>query len=161
MPSNDDMGSRGEAIFFVRITQPIGPQREPLFRPHFLGEKFPTFDYFIELIDSGAKPSYFFAQVKTTSRGYTAGVPKRLKVEVTQEDVDRMLVYPAPTYVIGIDQGSEQAFIASVNGESADHIASLPTTYPLDSGNLQRLWREVRGFWAKRKMVLKNSCFEI
>ena len=161
MPSSDDIGGRGEAIFFVRMTQPTGPDREPLFRPHFLGEKFPTFDYLVELIDPEAKPSYFFVQVRSTSRGYTAAVPARLKVRVPQDDINRMLSYPAPTYVVGIDDNTEQAFIGSVNGPSMSRIVSLPTSYPLDPTNIQRLWREVKSFWSRKRIVLKYSYFEI
>ena len=35
--------------------------------------------------------------------GYTAE-ENRLRVQVTQDDIDRMVAYPAPTYVVGIDE---------------------------------------------------------
>jgi len=55
------------------------------------------FDYIIEVVD---RPSYFFfVQVKGTTLGYTAE-ENRLRVQVTQDDVDRMVAYPAPTYVV-------------------------------------------------------------
>src|SRR5262249_19180504 len=100
MPATDDIGLRGESIFVVRITEPCGPNRSPLFRPHFLGEKFPTLDHLIELVGLTGRTAYFFAQVKTTTRGCTSTSPARLKISVSQEDINRMLIYPAPTYVV-------------------------------------------------------------
>src|SRR4051794_27024176 len=104
MPTKDDIGNRGEAIFKVRITDPHGPRKEPLFRPYPLGEKFPTLDFLVELVGVRAgRVAYFFAQVKATTRGLTRRPPVRLNVRVSQEDIDRMLIYPGPTYVVGID----------------------------------------------------------
>ncbi|CAN5704806.1 hypothetical protein BH23PLA1_BH23PLA1_44780 [soil metagenome] len=161
MTATDDIGLRGESIFVVRITEPCGPDQSPLFRPHFLGEKFPTLDHLVELVGLEGRSAYFFAQVKTTTRGCTTTPPQRLRVSVSQVDINRMLVYPAPTYVIGIDERTEQAYIGSVNGIALGRIASLPTTYPLNSANLQVLWSEVERFWRRKKMILNNSAFMI
>ncbi len=159
MPSRDAIGERGEALFIVRMTDPCGPNREPLFRPHFLGAKFPTFDYLVELLGLTGRTAYFFAQVKTTTTPATP--PVRLKVQVSQRDIDRMLAYPAPTYVVGIDERNEQAYIASVNGTAMGRISGLPTTYPLNTTNLPLLWHEVEKFWRSKNMILKNSKFKI
>jgi len=60
---------------------------DPFFRPRFLGDKFPTFDYIVEVVD---RPEYyFFVQVKGTTQGYTQA-PYRLKVQVSQDEIDRM-----------------------------------------------------------------------
>jgi len=40
------------------------------------------------------------------TKGTTLGYPaeeNRLRVQGTQDDIDRMVTYPAPTYVVGID----------------------------------------------------------
>lgn len=66
MTRSDAIGSRGEAIFFVLLTQFCGRQR-PFFRPSFLGDKFATIDYFVELVDVGLLTPFFFVQVKTTT----------------------------------------------------------------------------------------------
>src|SRR5262245_23487334 len=117
--SRDDIGTRGEAIFRVRITDPYGPDRTPLFRPCHLGEKFPTLDFLVELVGlPEGREAYFFVQVKATTRGLTRGQPARLRVSVLQHDIDRMLVYPGPTYVVGVDCRAERAYIASVNGQA-------------------------------------------
>jgi hypothetical protein len=51
MATGDDIGGRGESIFYVLLTNFCGRSR-PFFRPHFLGEKFATLDYLVELIDT-------------------------------------------------------------------------------------------------------------
>jgi hypothetical protein len=160
MPSTDDIGTRGEAIFIVRITDPSGPGREPYFRPHFLGEKFPTLDYLVELVGLTGRMAFFFVQVKTTRQGLTRKPPARLKIKVEQADVDRMVVYPAPTYVVGIDERNEQAYIASVNRAGHQGMSSLLTIHPMNASNLQLLWKEVERYWRRKDMVLKTSSFE-
>jgi hypothetical protein len=160
--SRDDIGNRGEAIFRVRITDPYGPGKSPLFRPYHFGEKFPTLDFLIELVGlPAARVAYFFVQVKATTQGLTRKAPVRLRVGVSQDDIDRMLVYPGPTYVVGVDCQTERAYIASVNSPSMGRIKGLPATYPLDAVNMQALWREVEGYWKKRNMILNRSRFTI
>ena len=157
MPPRNDIGDRGEHIFRVRITDPVGPNRMPLFRPVHLGEKFETLDFFVELIDPPAGRAYFFVQVKSTSQGYTKATPARLKVQVNQADIDTLRVYPAPTYVVGIDEKAERAYIVSVNDTAMGRISSLPTTYSLNAANLLLLWQEVEGFWRTKNMTFTSA----
>jgi hypothetical protein len=161
MPSTDEIGTRGEAIFVALLTQPYGTNRDRLFRAHFLGEKFATLDFLVELTGLRRRMAHFFVQVKTTTRGYTGTVPPKLKVNVSQKDIDRMINYPAPTYVIGIDEPDELGFIASVNGSRMKQLAGLSTIYPLDQLNLKRLRDEVDRYWRVKDMVLENSVFTI
>src|SRR6185369_6612196 len=94
-------------------------RNEPHFRPRFLGDKYPTHDFIVELVD---RPEYyFFVQVKATTKGFTKTAPGRLLVQVTQEDVDRMVACPAPTYVVGIDLNGKSGYVLSVN-EARDHV---------------------------------------
>jgi hypothetical protein len=162
MPTKDDIGNRGESIFEVRITDPYGPSKEPLFRPYHLGEKFPTLDYLVELVGlPAARVAYFFAQVKATTQGITKKPPLRLRISVSQSDIDRMLIYPGPTYVFGIDSEKEQAYVASVNGTAMRPIQGLPVTYPLNAANMRILWAEVEGYWKAKSMILDHSEFII
>jgi Domain of unknown function (DUF4365) len=160
MRSNDDIGGRGEAIFCVRITQPCGPNREPLFRPCFLGEKKATLDFLVELVGLAGRSAFFFVQVKTTGKEVTSRA-KTIAVKVKKRDIDRMVGYPAPTYVIGIDENNETAYIVSANSPVPGDLPSLPTTFPLDQRNLETLWGEVDTFWKSRDMTLKSSAFSI
>jgi hypothetical protein len=164
MPTKDDIGNRGEAIFRVRITDPYGPGGNPLFRPYPLGEKFPTLDFLVELVGLPAgRVGYFLAQVKATRQGFTKNPPIRLKVKIKQSDINRMLIYPGPTYAIAIDErkGHEIAYIASVNGNAMGQLQGMPPTYPLNAANMLALWNEVESYWANRHMLLNNSDFHI
>lgn len=56
----DTIGLRGESIFFVALTKLYG-RPDPLFNPRFLGEKYPSVDYIVELIAPSAQViPYFF-----------------------------------------------------------------------------------------------------
>jgi hypothetical protein len=160
MVIGDDIGGRGEAIFYVRLTELCG-RRRPFFRPHFLGEKFATFDYVVELLGAGEGTPFFFVQVKTTTRGYTKTTPSSLRVRVSARDVRRMVLYPAPTYVVGIDERWEVGYLLAVHGSMRGPLATLPTTYPLDCANLGRLWDEVKQYWDRRDMVMQESVFSV
>lgn len=153
--SKDDIGDRGQWMFSLIMTELCG-RDEPFFRPRFLGDKYPTFDYILELVD---QPEYFFfVQVKTTTKGYTQN-PVRLKVHVSQVDVDRMVACPAPAYVVGIDESSQKGYLLSVN-EPRDHVASLTTRFEIGCTVLSELSDEVRQFWSTRTMVLAASKFK-
>src|SRR4051812_32205474 len=104
MAAQDDIGSRGEFIFCTRVMNFCG-RNLPYFRPRFLGEKAQAFDYLVELVDATRGAPFFFVQVKTTRKGYTKG--QRLKVGMTAADVRRFSLFPAPTYLVGIDEPGE------------------------------------------------------
>jgi hypothetical protein len=153
--ARENIGERGQWLFSLLMTDLCG-RDDPFFRPRFLGDKFPTFDYIVEVVDH---PSlFFFVQVKGTTQGYTAR-GDRLKVQVIQDDVDRMVACPAPTYVVGIDVTAiGGGFLLSVN-EPRDTVASLTTEFRIDCGVLERLRDEVVGFWSSRDMTLTGSRF--
>jgi hypothetical protein len=67
----DDIGDRGQWLCCLILTQICPGRSEPYFRPTFLGDKHPTFDFLVELV--GAE-GYFFVQVKSTRQGYREGV---------------------------------------------------------------------------------------
>jgi hypothetical protein len=127
MDKKDHMWMRGENISFVRLTEVCQADDLPYFIPHFLGDKCPLFDILVELVGAGEKTPYFFAQVKSTRLGYSKK-SNRLRVEVSKDDVVRMVNYPAPTYVIGIDEKGEKAFIVAVVPVWAR--SSLPSVPP-------------------------------
>jgi hypothetical protein len=153
--AREDIGERGQWLFSLLITDLCG-RDDPFFRPRFLGDKYPTFDYIIEVVD---RPWYFFfVQVKGTTMGYTAE-ENRLRVQVTQDDIDRMIAYPAPTYVVGIDVNAiGVGFLLSVN-EPRNNVASLTTRFRIDCGVLEQLRDEVIDFWSSRDMTLTGSRF--
>src|ERR1700689_1767557 len=109
MVAKDLIGKRGETIACERLLDFCG-NPSPYFDPHPLGEKCPTFDYLVELIGAGRSTPYFLAQVKATKQGHTKGTMD-LKVRLKARDVQMMVRCPIPTYLIGIDEPAEKAYI--------------------------------------------------
>ena len=157
LSKKDHMGMRGENISFVRLTEVCQPNELPYFIPHFLGDKCPLFDALVELVGPGDRTPYFFAQVKSTRLGYNAN--KRLRVEVPKDDVLKMVLYPAPTYVIGIDELQEKAYVIVVNTGMSKKITSLSTAHPVNCTTLKLLWDEVRDYWKDKDMEQRESAF--
>jgi len=157
----DFIGGRGEAIAFTRLTRICRADTDlPYFWPHYLGEKCPTFDFLVELVDAGERTPFFFVQVRSTRKEYTkTHTPPRLRVGVSEPDVRRMVAYPAPTYVVGVHEDQERAFIISVHGAMSEAIPSVTTAHELTCDTLRRLWDEVREFWQGRDMARLASSF--
>lgn len=154
--TKDDIGDRGQNLLVLLLTD-LCERDVPYFRPRFLGDKYPTFDFIVEVVDN---PAYFFvAQVKATAKGYTKE-ENRLLVQLGQTDVDRMVACPAPTYLIGIDVNQiGVGYLLSIN-EPRAHIASLTTKFKIDCSVLKTLRDEVTEYWKSREMVLKGSRFQ-
>ena len=131
----------------------------PYFLPHYLGEKCETFDFLVELVDAGETTPFFFAQVKATRRKFTRAQTPRLPIKVLEKDIRRMAAFPAPTYVIGVHEDEERAFVVSVHGTMSNAIHSITTGHELSCETLKRLWDEVRGFWRSREMKRTTSLF--
>lgn len=157
MRGRDEIGSRGEYIFCARIMNFCG-RSLPYFRPHFLGEKAQTLDFFVELLDVGERTLFFFAQVKTTRKALTRK-DRRLRVEMAATDVKRASQVPAPTYLIGIDEGTETGYVFPILDGMKDDVPSISTAFPLDCTNLPRLHAEVEQFWVCRDMKRQTSIF--
>ncbi len=89
------IGVRGESIIVNLLTRPHNAG-EPFFRPQFLGDKYPTLDFFVELVgvESGPTP-FFLVQAKTTTR--KPMIRKgNLPIHVNTRDIARLMRYPAP-----------------------------------------------------------------
>jgi len=161
MGITDFIGGRGEAIAYTRLSQLCREGDLPYFWPHFLGEKCETFDFLVELVDAGERTPYFFVQVKSTRQEFTRSQPSpRLRVQVSENDVARMAAFPAPTYVIGVHEDEERAFLASIHGDMREAIPSLTTEHELTDRTLKQLWNEVREFWQVRDMTRTTSLFQ-
>jgi Domain of unknown function (DUF4365) len=161
MGITDFIGGMGEAIAFVCLTRVCRTDSDlPYFWPHFLGEKCETFDFLVELVDADEKTPFFFVQVKTTRKEFTkTQMPPRLRVEVSDKDVRRMVAYPAPTYVVGVHESEQRAFIIAVHGTMSEAIPSITTAHELTGDTLRRLWDEVREYWRGREMRQTASSF--
>ncbi|MCI0641411.1 MAG: DUF4365 domain-containing protein [Gemmataceae bacterium] len=157
MATRDLIGKRGEAIVTARLMDFCG-NPDPYFDVHPLGEKCPTFDYLVELVNSGDSVPYFLVQVKSTQQGFTLK-KRRLIIQVTKDDVVRMVRCPFPTYLVGVDEPNDRAYIVSVHGNMRGAIATMPATYPLTPRNLYKLWVEVKAHWRKLEASVKRSEF--
>jgi hypothetical protein len=131
---------------------------DPYFDVHPLGEKCPTFDFLVELVNAGESVPYFLAQVKSTGQGFTKK-GRRLLVQVDAADVRRMVRCPFPTYLIGVDEPNDRAYVVSVHGSISGAIASMPSRYPLTPRNLRKLWEEVTAHWKNLDATAKASAF--
>lgn len=159
MPVNQDaIGAHGEAIVTVELIRRHG-RNEPFFRPQFLGEKYPAIDFFVELIGAdGDLTPFFLAQVKTTSTGYTRS--GRLNARATPPMMTNLMRYPAPSYLIGVDEDAGRAFIVPAITGGPTRYRSLPNDYPLaDRVTLQSLYDEVRAFWIAHGVAFRRSAF--
>lgn len=155
----DALGQRGESIFYVLMTA-FHSETGPIFKPQVLGAKWETTDYLVELVDHGGADlvPFFFVQVKTTRQGYTRE-NGRLRAAVPESDMRRLAAYPAPTYVVGIDEKRGAGYIVSANGERTSRLPSIPTAFPIDTQVRERLWEEVRTFWRVHRPPAFTSSF--
>ena len=147
MGARDTIGRRGEFLACTRLSDFCG-NVTAYFNPHALGEKCPLFDLLVELEGLGKRAAYFFAQVKATRKG-SAKRTTRLRVEVSGDHVQKMVQSPFPTYLIGVDEPRETAFIVSMHGNLAGPISSMPRRHPLTPRTLKALWEEVADYWPR------------
>ena len=140
----DALGQRGERIFEVLITK-FHSDDGPIFKPQFLGDKWQYVDFIVELVGAVSCVPYFFVQVKTTRQGCTKN--NRLNVKVEKKSVIGIASYPAPTYIVGIDEIKEVGYLVSANGENLTSLSNLSTKFPINEKNRQLLWDEVNDFW--------------
>jgi hypothetical protein len=159
MGKRDFIGNRGQSLAHARLTEMCRGNGLPYFDAHFLGDKCPTFDFLVELVGAGERRPYFFAQVKATREGFTSAAPPRLRVKVAKDDIRKMVLFRAPTYVIGVDEPGEKAYVIAVYGTMRRSISSMSTRHPLNPVTLRLLWDEVREYWRHRNMHQARSRF--
>ena len=154
----DVTGFRGEKIVELCLTD-YRTFPAPLFRPGFLGDKWPTIDFYVELHGVRGKRLYFFGQVKaTTSKLITSSTT--LSVSTKKTDIERLLRIPGPTYILGVHEPSKRVFVKSVHsGIPMKAITRIPLKYELTSANLKRLHDEVRKYWSSTVHKPTSSVF--
>jgi hypothetical protein len=158
-PTHDALGQRGQNFANLLLTW-FGTFPQPLFHPEFLGDKYPAIDFFVELVGvPNALRPFFLAQVKATRRGYTVR-NRRLKAQVTRKSMSSLVAYPAPTYVIGIDEESGDGFLVAATAGGSRRYSSLPTTHDLrQPQTLLDLHAEVFQFWQANLPSFNDSRF--
>src|SRR3954470_8919782 len=86
---------RGEKIVELCLTEYSAFAR-PLFRPGFLGDKWPAIDFYVELNGVRGRRPYFLIQAKATSARLSPRATS-LRISATRDDVGRLLQIPGPT----------------------------------------------------------------
>jgi hypothetical protein len=130
-----------------------------IFNVRFLDDDIlPHVDCIVELVGQKKYLPFCYVQLKGTKTGYTKK-DKRLKVKFSQESITGLSLYPAPTYIVGIDEKEETGYFVSANGEDLKTMASIPTDFPINPANRGTLWNEVDDFWLKSKKIKFNSKF--
>jgi len=148
-------GFRGEKIVELRLTDYEDFPR-PLFRPGFLGDKWPSIDFYVELQTVHKRRPYFFAQAKAT----TANLSHGLRISTKKRDIQRLLQIPGPTYIFGIHEPSGRVFVRSVHdGTPEKAITRIPISNELTNTKLRTLHKEVREFWATDNHKPSSSAF--
>ncbi len=154
----DVIGFRGEKLVELRLTDYSAFSR-PLFRPGFLGDKWPAIDFYVELNSVRGKRPYFFAQVKATSAPLTSG-STQLSISSKKTDIERLLRIPGPTYIFGVHEPSNRVFVRSIHSGVPIHaVTRIPVAYELTSTNLEALHKEVRDFWGANAYKPAASVF--
>jgi hypothetical protein len=149
------IGDRGESIFELAITE-YSQFRRPLFRPAFLGEKWPAIDYLVELTGVKGMTPIFFVQVKSTA---TAIAANRLQVALPPKKRRPLVRIPGPTYLVGVHEPMKRAFIRAVYDNSGQGVYAIPVTHELTPVNLRVLYDEVKAFWKQQDFKPQNSAF--
>jgi hypothetical protein len=151
-------GFRGEKIVELCLTD-YRAFNPPLFRPGFLGDKWPAVDFFVELTSIPGRRLYFFAQVKSTSVPLTSGA-RSLTISSKRDDISHLLEIPGPTYLFGVHEPSRRVFVRSVHaGMPARAITRIPLRHELTSVNLRVLHDEVKHYWASTDHKPSQSTF--
>jgi hypothetical protein len=137
------IGDRGERIFELAITD-YEQFRYPLFKPAFLGEKWPNIDYYVELLGVRNASPFFLAQVKSTA-GDIAG--ESLSIQAPKVKCVNPYRIPGPTYLVGVHEPTSRAFIMSLHTTPQHGVYNIPLRFELHPDNLQLLHQEVADFW--------------
>jgi hypothetical protein len=151
----DTTGTRGELILHLWLTD-FKEFPQSLFRPQFLGEKWPTIDFYVELKAVHKGKPYFFAQAKSTTTALSGGV----RISAKKKDIELLLQIPGPTYIFGIHEPSKTVFVRSVHtGTPVKGISRIPLSHKLTRGKLRVLHQEVREFWRTNGRKPLSSVF--
>jgi hypothetical protein len=154
----DVTGFRGERIVELCLTD-YKSFPKPLFRPGFLGDKWPGIDFYVELAAAQGKRFYFFAQAKATTSALTAH-SRSLAISTKRQDIEQLLRIPGPTYILGVHEPSSRVFVRSVHqGTPPKAITRIPVAYELTVANLQALRDEVQRYWATVEQKPSSSIF--
>jgi hypothetical protein len=149
------VGDRGESIFELAITD-YSMFPRPLFRPAFLGDKWPSVDYLVELVGVRGITPFIFIQVKATATPLTSN---QLELALPWNKKGRLARIPGPPYLVGVHEPTKRAFIRAVNDDADRGAYTIPVTHELTPANLLVLYDEVKEFWSRQDFKPRQSAF--
>jgi hypothetical protein len=142
----DVTGFRGEKIVELCLTE-YSQFAWPLFRPGFLGDKWPAVDFYVELNGIRGRRPFFLIQTKSSAAKLTSHADS-LRISSTKDDIRRLLEIPGPTYILGVHEPTRRVFAKSVHdGVAIRAVTRIQFKHELTSDNLRRLYDEVRDYW--------------
>lgn len=151
MPLQNEIGDIGENIFSVVIS------RDYIFRARHLGEKWPSSDFYVELI--GPKENFFFiVQVKSTNKGLNGA--NKLKIGIPKDKLHKLNDYYCPTYVAGVNVINEKVYLIPINTKKRKGISSFSIGFELDTTNRKKLFEDVKTFWTGTNVKSYKSKFK-
>ncbi len=151
------IGDRGESIFELAVTD-YSRFARPLFRPSFLGDKWPSIDYYVELLGVPDCRPAMFVQVKSTAQPLSAG-SHDIEISLGKVKCLSLFMVPGPTYLVGVHEPTRRAFILAIHSRPNRGIYRIPLKNELTSENLRLLYNEVAEFWKKHPLKPLTSAF--
>lgn len=140
-----------------RLTRTVGGKyKHPLFYPNFLGDKYPTADLIVNLLDNNSKTiGFFFAQVKGTATSKAKA--KRLGVTVDLDKYKQLVSIPLPTYVIGVDTEANEVYLIGAMKATSKALSSMTKRHDLSDEAVRiKLYNEVLANYKKLKATAKT-----
>jgi hypothetical protein len=155
----DEIGRIAEVVTDEDFSKPVQDGQRVLFRTTRLGDKYPTFDFLVDILGLDHRPrGVFFAQVKGTTRAPPASA--RIPVAVGADDFNRMVEAPVPTYLIGVDVNRRVTYIVAAHRRRSARVSSITRAFPLGSDAVKlALHGEVAEFWKANRRTHWNTRF--
>lgn len=155
----DQIGYIAEVATDEDFSTPVQDGQRVLFRVTRLGDKYPTFDFLVDVLGPDHGPrGVFFVQVKGTTRA-TQATP-RIPIAVGADDFNRMVEAPAPSYLVGVDVNRRATYIVAAHSRRRAQVSSITRAFPLGSDAVKlALYDEVAEFWKANGRKLWSTRF--
>lgn len=155
----DAIARRGETIAELCLTEFESLERS-LFRPAFLGDKWPTIDMYVEVEGLDGLRPYFFVQVKATAADLRPSA-KVLPVGTDEKGVRELRAVPGPTYIFGVHVPSGRVFAKAVHAGTPNvRVSAISLRNELTPANLRLLYNELGEYWKSRGHKPHSSVFQ-
>ena len=85
---------------------------------------------------------------------------KRLPVDIDADRFNRLVRFPVPAFVIGVDLVTEASFLVAADRGRRARVPGITRAYPLADDRVKiGLYREVSAFWAAHKSLRTRTGF--